>query len=171
MSKVEKLLQTVKAKGLMRLTEAASLVAGEQIIGSWWSHPKGKEIFRVLSAFEDENDIRSCKLIDGKVTFVHRRLWPALLRVASDRSRFKPTSSAALAGLKKLPGPLENKVRTELEKKLLVIGRSEHTPGGRHEVRLVPFADAFPKESRAVAKKLSIADAVAALEGCGWSPP
>jgi hypothetical protein len=62
----------------------AEQIAGEPIIGSWWSHAKGKEIFEVLSAVDEDVDVRCFKLVDGKVTFVHRRVWPALVRLARD---------------------------------------------------------------------------------------
>src|SRR6266540_2173674 len=61
----------------------AEAVAGEPIRGSWWGHSKGQEIFRVAEAVSDSPDVLVCKLIDGKVTYVHRRLWPALVRLSS----------------------------------------------------------------------------------------
>jgi hypothetical protein len=61
------------------LTEA---VAGEPIVGSWWAHPKGRTIFTALAELDDSEDVRCFKLIDHKVTFVHRRLWPALVCLA-----------------------------------------------------------------------------------------
>ena len=77
------------AKGpVPRLTEA--IVDGE-IKGSWWSHPKSRQVFAVLQAVTDSEDILVCRLVNGKVTFVHRRLWPALVRVAK---RFPPAQIA-----------------------------------------------------------------------------
>src|SRR5216684_2175259 len=60
----------------------AEVIAGEPVRGSWWSHPKSYEIFAVTRAVRDRDDVRVCRLINGKITFVHRRLWPALVRVA-----------------------------------------------------------------------------------------
>ena len=60
----------------------AEAVAGGPIRGSWWSHPKGREIFRAASVVCESPDVLVCKLIEGKVTYVHRRLWPALVRLA-----------------------------------------------------------------------------------------
>jgi hypothetical protein len=57
-------------------------VANEPVKGSWWGHPKGREIFRVLQGLHASSEILVCRLVEGKVTFVHRRLWPALVRVA-----------------------------------------------------------------------------------------
>ena len=59
----------------------AETVAGERIRGSWWSHPKSQIIFRLTRAIRDSDDILVCRLIQGKVTYVHRRLWPAIVRL------------------------------------------------------------------------------------------
>ena len=59
----------------------AEAIAGGPIRGSWWGHPKGQEIFRVAEAVSASRDILVCKLVDDKVTYVHRRLWPALVRL------------------------------------------------------------------------------------------
>src|ERR1043166_3668399 len=47
----------------------AEQIAGEPIVGSWWSHPKAQAIFDALCAVDDSDDVRCFKLIDGKVTF------------------------------------------------------------------------------------------------------
>jgi hypothetical protein len=60
----------------------AEYVAGEPIRGSWWGHPSGHEIFAVLSRVLNSPDVIATRLINGKVTLIHRRLWPALVRVA-----------------------------------------------------------------------------------------
>jgi hypothetical protein len=73
------------AKGTVpRLTEA---IVDEPIKGSWWAQPKSYQIFALLQAVTESEDILVCRLADGKVTLVHRRLWPALVRVAE---RFPP---------------------------------------------------------------------------------
>src|SRR5438093_5211676 len=60
----------------------AEAIAGGPVRGSWWSHPKSHEIFAVTRAIRDSDEVLVCRLIKGKVTFVHRRLWPALFRAA-----------------------------------------------------------------------------------------
>ncbi len=90
----------------------AEQIAGEPIVGSWWSHPKGNVIYDVLSAIDENVDVRCFKLVDGKVTFVHRRLWPAVVRLARE-------------GV--LPAE-----RTELV-------RQEHTRSGEHHNVKIPF--------------------------------
>jgi len=114
----------MSAKGpVPRLTE---VIAGEPIKGSWWGHPKGQQIFRVLQKLGDSPDILTCRLITGRITFVHRRLWPALVRMAD---RFEPDQIARVT--------------------------QEHTPTGRHVNRAVPYPKWVPPEIFQEAKLLS----------------
>ncbi len=57
------------------------LVTGEKIKGSWWGHRKGHEIFSISRKVRDEEDILVIKLISGKVTYVHKRLWTDLISI------------------------------------------------------------------------------------------
>ena len=70
----------VSAKG--RAPNLVEAIAGEPVKGSWWGHPDGKRIYAVLSAVTESEDVLVCRLVDGKITLVHRRLWPALVRLA-----------------------------------------------------------------------------------------
>src|SRR5215212_1091831 len=120
------------AKGpVPRLTEA---IAGEPIKGSWWAHPNSSQIFRVLQAVTDSDEVLVCRLVNGKITFVHRRLWPALVRVA------KRFSSNRIARV-----------------------HEEHTASGRHITRDVPFPEWVPADVLEQAKRISEAEALAAL--------
>jgi hypothetical protein len=65
------------------LPSLTALVAGEPVRGSWWGHAKSRTIFRVASALAKHEDALRAKLVGGKVTFVHRRLWPSLLAVVT----------------------------------------------------------------------------------------
>ena len=64
------------------IPNVAELVAGEPIRGSWWGHPDSHAIFDALEALSESPDVVRLRLVNGKVTLVHRRLWPALVRVA-----------------------------------------------------------------------------------------
>jgi hypothetical protein len=122
----------VSAKGpVPRLTEA---IAGEPIAGSWWSHPKAHKIFAVLQGVVESRDVLVCRLVGGKISLVHRRLWPALVRVAA---RFPKNRIAQV--------------------------REEHTASGRHVNREVPFPKWVPVEVRERAKAMSEEQALAAL--------
>ena len=64
-----------------------SLVAvavGAPVRGSWWGHPQSHQIFKLTRAVRASPSVLVCRLVGGKVTLVHRRLWPAVVRV-SDR--------------------------------------------------------------------------------------
>ena len=64
------------------IPNVAELVAGEPIRGSWWSHPSSHAIFDALNVLADSPDVVRTRLVNGKVTLIHRRLWPALVRLA-----------------------------------------------------------------------------------------
>ncbi len=112
----------------------AAALAGEPIKGSWWAHPKGQLIFSTFAAIADSPDILSCRLVDGKVTYVHRRLWPALIR------------SADLF-------PAKNLARVD----------QEHTAGGHHVNRETPFPDWADADAKARAERLTASEALSAL--------
>lgn len=114
----------------------AEAVAGEPILGSWWSHAKAQVIFDALSEIDDDVDVRCFKLVDGKVTFVHRRLWPALVRLARDG---------------RLPAERVASVQ------------QEHMPTGEHRNLVTPFPDWVPDEIAAAAEQLSADQARAQL--------
>lgn len=113
----------------------AAAIAGAPIKGSWWAHPKGQEIFRALEAAADSPDVLVCKLVGGKQTLVHRRVWPALVRLAA---RFP--------------------------KKALAQVIQEHTASGKHVNREVAFPKWVPADVAKAARALS-EEAAAALLG------
>src|SRR5260370_40895545 len=82
----------VLASGKGPVPNLAEAVAGEPIRGSWWSHPKGSEIFLALGAVGDSPDVLCFRLVEGKITFVHKRLWPALVRLAAELGRDRLTA-------------------------------------------------------------------------------
>jgi hypothetical protein len=108
------------------LPSLAEVIAGGRVRGSWWSHPKSHEIFAVTRAIRDSDDVLVCRLLSGKVTFVHRRLWPALVRAAG-----------------RLPAGHLSQVR------------EVHTSSGRHVTQEVPFPDWVPASFLAAARTLS----------------
>ena len=109
-------------------------IAGEPMRGSWWSHPRGRAIFRLLRSLRESPEILVCRVVAGKVTFVHRRLWPALARAAA---AFPPAHLARL--------------------------HEEHTAAGRHRVREIPYPEWVPADVHPQARALSEAEALAAL--------
>ena len=126
------------AKGATpRLTEA---IIGEPIKGSWWTHANSHKIFEALNAVNESEEVLVCRLIEGKITLIHRRLWPALVRLAK---RFTPEQLARV--------------------------REEHTPSGRHVSREVPFPQWVPADVFEQAKTIGERGALAAF-GAWLSP-
>ena len=119
------------------LPNLAAMVAGEPIRGSWWGHPAGHAIYEALNVVAGSPDTVRLRLVNGKVTLVHRRLWPALVRVAD---RIPPDALAAL--------------------------EEEHTASGAHRVRSVPFPQWVPDDVVAAARELTDDEAVVALPDC-----
>jgi hypothetical protein len=119
------------------LPNVAELVAGEPIRGSWWGHPAGTAIFDALNALAESPDVVRTRLVTGKVTLIHRRLWPAVVRAAD---RFPPKNLAAL--------------------------HEEHTASGAHKVHEEAFPGWVPDEVVQEATALSLEDALAQLPEC-----
>jgi hypothetical protein len=168
------LLAPLEDRGVLTVGDAAGHVAGEPIRGSWWGHPKSHAIFDALQEIEDHPDVLLCKLVEGKQTFVHRRLWPALVRVQREEALWPKLSAEAARLLARVEreGKLtaSGKVRVELERAMRVVGIQEHTPSGAHQVVLVPFKTWVPAKVRAQADRLTVEDALEALRAAGFKP-
>jgi hypothetical protein len=114
-----------------RLIEA---ILGDPISGNWWGHPRSRFIYNVLAAVSSSDDVLVCRLLRGKLTLIHRRVWPALVRLAG---RFDPAQLAQI--------------------------REEHTPSGRHVTQETPFPLWVPPAVHEQAALLSEEQALASL--------
>ena len=115
----------------------AEHVVGEPIRGSWWGHARSHEIFAVINAVLASPDVVATRLVNGKVTLIHRRRWPALVRVAD---RFPADRIAAVS--------------------------NEHTPSGAHRKVEIPFPEWVPADAMAAAELLTTDEALAQLPEC-----
>ena len=137
------LLATLAEQGMLLesargpLPNVAEMVAGEPIRGSWWSHPQSHAIYEAINSLAGSPDVVRNRLVNGRVTLVHRRVWPALVRVAD---RFPPDRLAAI--------------------------REEHTSSGAHRVQEQPFPEWVPDDDLRAGRLLSIDEAVAELPPC-----
>jgi hypothetical protein len=61
------------------IPNVAELIAGEPISGSWWAHPASHTLFAAINAVADSPDVVRLRLANGKVTLVHRRVWPSVV--------------------------------------------------------------------------------------------
>jgi hypothetical protein len=151
-------------------------IAGE-VRGSWWAHPSGRLIFSVASALEDSTEVLGGKLVQGKVAFVHRKLWPPLVRVVLDPGWRTAATKGLTAPARQLLTEVERKgrlrldgrapARLALEKRVLVLSTSEHTESGRHAVVLRSWHDWAPAAVRKAAKAIDFERAVAELRSSG----
>lgn len=110
------------------------LLLNEPVKGNWWAHPKGKFLYKMTRAVRDDPNILVCRLISGKITYVHRRLWPALIRLSH---KLPPDRLAWL--------------------------REEHTASGAHKTITTAFPDWVPGDVRKQASALDEERASATL--------
>jgi len=109
----------------------ANAVAGHPIRGSWWAHARGREIFAITRALRDCPDILVCRLVQGRITYVHRRLWPAVVRLAE---RFPEANLAQLEEI--------------------------HTASGKHAIKETKFPDWVSRDISLQACELDEASAL-----------
>ena len=146
----DKALEFLRTWGLLMLQDSSfpslvALIAGGAAQGSWWSHSKGSEIFHTAGALADHPDVMTTKLISGKVTFIHRQLWPALMAMGQAREPWQLVGLTAAARSLLERVDHEGQVRAsgvparQLEKKLLVASSEVHTESGAHAVELMTW--------------------------------
>ena len=133
-----------------KLPSVCTIITGEPMKGSWWSHPLAQTIFQVNERLDDHPDVLIGKLLAGKVTFVHRQFWPALLAIATSGEPWQmrnltDTAQQVLNSVKSAGslrsdelsiGTLDRKQLSEsvrtLERRLLIHSRQIHTESGAH---------------------------------------
>ena len=147
MQPTQEILHVLADRGLLltqdkSLPNVVTLLTGQSLRNSWWSHPKARLIFAVLSDLAQHPDVLFTKLLYGKVTLLHRRLWSQFLAVASAREPWQlrglsPKAGRLLRTLKAKGSVQASGVGAkELEVRLLAHADEVHTESGRHEIRL-----------------------------------
>lgn len=142
----------------LRLPSVVGLIVGEPVHGSWWGHPMGKAIYALANRLEDSEHVMSTKLVAGKVTFVHMRLWQHVVKIGTarekwqteklsesakdllkivDKYRFVETDSSPELKAMSKPG----KACDDLEKRLLVYAEGFHTKSGAHAKRIQTWSE------------------------------
>ena len=138
--KLEEALEFIDFHGIVLesakgpVSNLADTVAGERIKGSYWGHPKGNEIFMLTRAIRSSEGIIICRLIEGKVTYVHQRLWPAIFRL---KENFRMNDLGAI--------------------------QETHTKSGKHRVRVTPFPDWVQLNAREEAEQMTVSEAASQL--------
>ena len=138
-------------------------------------------IFQVNERLDDHADILIAKLLAGKVTFVHRQFWPALLAVATSEepwqmSNLPDTTQQVLKFLKKAGsvrsdelkiGTVGRKELNEsvriLERRLLIHSRQVHTKSGAH-AKVLELWECWAASAKLKTGTISLAEAKESLE-------
>jgi hypothetical protein len=116
----------------------AETIAGEALRGSWWAHSSGPVIFLCSRAIRESKEVLVCRLAGGKVTYVHRRLWPALVRLAG-----------------------------QFDARRLDAIHEVHTATGKHKVETTAFPKWVPPVVGRAAARLTLEQATAMLRNAG----
>jgi hypothetical protein len=155
---VEDVLDYLRKLGVLLETDRAfpsitGIMVRDPIKGSWWSHPMANEIYLMSQRLAHHPDTIFLKLLSGKTTYVHRRLWPELISIATAQEPWQLDAlpASAKSVLKKIEdrGSLRmdelRGARTAKEKgadartlelRLLVFGDEVHTASGAHVKRI-----------------------------------
>ena len=167
------------------LPSVTTLIAGEPIRGSWWGHPLGHRIFDLLGHLISRTGRLAPKIVNGKITYVHPRLWDALLTVATDErpERLRGLSPLAVrireevlrAGqvradelrIRGQDAPQSKeltKAIRELETRLLVHTGNVHTESGAHAKVVMTWPVWAAAHNTTIPSTIPLATARAALD-------
>lgn len=140
----EQALDFVHARGLVLISARGAVpslteaIVGAPFKGSWWSHPQGRRIFAITQALRASDEVLVCRLLDGKLCLLHRRLWPALVQLAD---RFTAAQLAQVI--------------------------EQHGAYGRHHTRSVEFPLWVPAGILAAGHAMDPEQASSDLHACG----
>jgi hypothetical protein len=112
----------------------AAKVAGGPVAGHWWAHLRGREFYRLTRRLHESRPVLVCTLAGGRITYIHARLWPAFVRLAT-----------------RFPCGALDRVR------------EVHTTAGRHRREVIPFPQWVPRPVRERASGMPLADAEAEI--------
>jgi hypothetical protein len=156
--------------------DVVGILAGEKLSTSWWGHAAGRKIFACLERLDDDPDVLATRLVAGKITYVHRRLWPAFLAIAHSRASWQTNGLSAhaarlLESVKKAGIRTSGPATKQLQERLLVHAEQVHTESGRHETQLELWSREPKVRGVSAAKDIDAASAEieAAVVGIGGS--
>ena len=154
------------------LPSVVGAIVGKPIHTSWWGHPQGNTIYQTLGMLSQSPDILLTKLLSRKTTFIHRRLWPGFLTLATSHEPWQldhlsPEAKRLLDAIQQ-KGKLSTndhskesgvkigvlgKAARELESRILVYGQGFHSESGSHAKRLKTW-DIWAKDTKYKWKKI-----------------
>ena len=155
---VEDVLEMLRKFGVILETDKAfpsitGMMVGEPIHGSWWSHPMANDIYMLSQRLIHHHDAVFLKLLSGKTSYVHRRLWPELIAIGTAQENWQVDGLSASAksmlnkaeerGCLRMDEIKDHRTAKEkgadaraLELRLLVFGDDVHTDSGKHVKRI-----------------------------------
>ncbi len=178
----------LEARGVLLRQDLAlpcvtTLVVGEPIRGSWWGHPENKLIYDTLDRLEAET--AHVKLLNEKVTLVHRRLWPELAAIGQSRAEWqldgisrasrkdprpsRASDAAPTSSTSKRAGRRATISSPSSRRRLLVHAYDLHTERGFHVRVLEPWS-AWQRDHGVAGELPRPAEAMKAFERAieGW---
>jgi hypothetical protein len=151
-------LAELNRRGLMLVHDKTfpsltGLTIGETIRGSWWAHPLSNDVYMTSQRLQHCGDVVLVKLVSGKETYLHRRLWPHLLAIGLAHEAWQ------LDGLTETAAALQAEVErcgnTRLDQVRSARSRKELSEDARAlAMRLLVFADDVHTESGAHVRRL-----------------
>ena len=174
-------LADLKRRGLMLVHDSTfpsltGLTIGEPIRGSWWAHPLSNDVYNISQQLQHCGEVAQTKLVSGKETYVHRKLWPHLIAIGISREAWQldsltaPTrellEEADRAGSIRMDQIKSTRPRKELSEdartlaaRLLVHADDVHTESGAHARRLETWQSWANRHQIAIAQLPSASEA------------
>ena len=157
-----------------KLPSVSGLTTGKTLRGSWWSHPQAHTIFHINGQLVDHPDVLVTKLISGKLTFLHRRLWSEVFTIGAEREAWQTTGlSPGARRLLRLVDQ-QSSLRTdqlifstsfkpgeaarELEKRVLIHSEELHSESGTH-AKLIETWQSWARRKGFEPEEISVIDA------------
>lgn len=152
------ILDLIRNLGLLLETDnafpsLATTIAGGPISGSWWGHPMANEIYMLGKQLIEHEEVVLVKLLSGKSTYVHARLWPGLIAIGTAREAWQldglhPYALALLDAVEERGRMMidefdcsrslkeTRQYARALESRLMVFGDDVHSASGAHVKRI-----------------------------------
>ena len=174
-------LEELNRRGLMLVHDKifpslTGLTIGETIRGSWWAHPLCNDVYMISQRLQHCGDVALTKLVSGKETYLHRRLWRHLLAIGLAQEAWQldgltETAAALQAEVERCGSIRLDQFRSArkgkelsedaraLAMRLLAFVDDVHTESGAHTRRLETW------QRWAARHEVSLSDLPSAAEG------
>jgi len=132
----------------------AMLTIGEPIRGSWWAHPLSNDVYVVSQQLQHSRDVVMTRLVSGKETYLHRRLWPYLVAIGVAREAWQLDGLPAAA--QRMLSDLDREGSLRMDQYRSARSRKELGEDARTlALRMLAYADEVHTDSGAHARRLT----------------